>query len=283
MGSGCALLVALASCAAVGQERMDVRTAFLDRDEDGSSQSEMKPPSPPQTPGFIENGSYRPNNQAAESIPTPGSMSDAASDGQPYYAEYSYPDRGWRRWPVIGGIYRHYVTTTKPHLQASHWGYPEYFDERPFGTDVLQAEQMQIVNGLEDQQVLYNYDFCQGDRSATLTPRGEYQLRKIVQRMATVSAPIIIQTSIDDPKLDEARRQHVMATLQTAGLPVVPEMVVVDYPPLPGLQGVEGVLIYQNLLGQTQQRGGGFSLGGGDGGGGAPVNIGNVSFGQPSQ
>jgi len=283
MGSGCALLVAFACCAAVGQERMDVRTAFLDRDEDSSSsRTEMKPPSPPPTLGIIENGSFRANNQAVESIPTPGSISDA-SDGQPYYAEYSYPDHGWRRWPVVGGIYRHYITTTKPHLQASHWGYPEYFEERPFGTDVLQAEQMQIVNGLEDQQVLYNYDFCQGDRSATLTPRGEYQLRKIVQRMATVSAPIIIQTSIDDPKLDEARRQHVLATLQTAGLPVVPEMVVVDYPPLPGLQGVEGVLIYQNLLGQTQQRGGGFSLGGGDGGGGAPVNIGNVSFGQPSQ
>ena len=42
--------------------------------------------------------------------------------------------------------------------------------------------------------------------------------------------------------------------------------------PVPGLQGVEGVIIYGNLLGQTQERGGGFDYTD-DFGGGAPASI----------
>ena len=142
---------------------------------------------------------------------------------------------------------------------------------------------MQIANGLQDQQVLYHYDFYSGGRPSMLSPRGEYQLRKIIQRMEVASCPIIIQTTVVNPELDEARRQYVLDALRKRGVAVAPEMVVVDHSPLPGLQGVEGMLIYGNLLGQTRARGGGFSYDGGGGGGTAPVNIGNVSISQPSQ
>ena len=38
------------------------------------------------------------------------------------------------RWNVIGRIGYCWNTRTKPCLQASHWGYPEEFCERPFGS-----------------------------------------------------------------------------------------------------------------------------------------------------
>jgi hypothetical protein len=134
---------------------------------------------------------------------------------------------------------------------------------------------MQIVNGLRDQQVLYNYDFFTDDRATELTPRGQYQLHKMVRRLGIAPCPIIVQISDvnnPNPELDEARRQSVIAALEAAGVPGAAELVVVDRPPLPGLQGVEGVIIYGNMLGQTQERGGGFDYND-DFGGGAPQTI----------
>ena len=227
IGGCCALLVALACCPAIGQQRTNVKTAFRDNvDERSQAPTETTLPSPPEAhwrpPGSIKNDPSYQANQGAESIPMPGTNSQGSTYYEPQYVEYSYPNNGFSRLPVVGRLQRRWVTHTKPWLQATHWGYPEYFDERPFGTDVLQAEQMQIVNGLRDQQVLYDYDFLTGDQSDTLSPRGEYQLRKIIKRMEIVPTPIIIQTAITDPKLDEARRQHVLDALQVGRCPCDP-------------------------------------------------------------
>jgi hypothetical protein len=228
---------------------------------------------------LIDHETELPAPNVSERIVTSESY-QPASECDPQYGECYYPRHRFARWPVLGPLERRWYAYTKPRLQACHWGYPEYFVERPFGTQTLQAEQMQIVNGLRDQQVLYDYDFYPGDRAAELSPRGHYQLRKIIQRMEIVPSPIILQTAIVDPKLDEARKQHVLDALAAAGVPAVPEIVIVDHPALPGLQGVEGTLIYNNLLQQTQQRGGGFSLDSGNGGGGS-INIGNVNLSRP--
>jgi hypothetical protein len=188
---------------------------------------------------------------------------------------HGYVDHPIWHWPVIGPLHTRWVTTTKPHLQATHWGYPEYFEERPFGSYAIQAQQMQIANGLRDQQVLYHYDFNVGDEAATLTPRGRYQLRKMIQRMEATACPIIVQTTIVNPELDEARRQSVLDALRAAGVPAGPEMVVAEHPPVPGLQGLEGVMVYGNMLLQTQDRGGGFDFdpGGDTGAAGQSINI----------
>jgi hypothetical protein len=282
LGGCCALLTALVCCTAVAEERSQVRTAFLEGNYDNvSSQPPMAPPTPPQ-PGSLPPSPNGSNHTATtETLPTGSSHPTAAWPADPYPV-HGYVDHPMWHWPVIGPLHTRWVTHTKPHLQATHWGYPEYFEERPFGSYTIQAEQMQVVNGLRDQQVLYDYDFLPGDQSDTLSPRGQYQLRKIMRRMECVPMPITVQTTIDDPELDEARRQTVLAALRDAGMTVVPEMVVVDRPPVPGLNGFEGILIYNNLLGQTQDRGGGFSYGG-DGGGPSPVNIGNVNISQGGQ
>jgi hypothetical protein len=280
-------MVALASCVAVAEDHMDVKTAFLDAIEDTSTPRRAVEPMPAaeplRMPAAIEHDSYPPDETVSEPIPPPDSSSETTADHEPHYAEYHYQEGWYSRSPLLNSLHRRWITRTKPALQASYWGYPEYFEERPFGSFVVRAERMQIVNGLQDQQVLYHYDFFQDDRAATLSPRGEYQLRKIIQRMEIAPCPIIIQTSVVNHDLDEARRQHVLDALQAAGVPAEPEMVVVDHPPLPGLQGLEGTLVYGNLLGQTQARGGGFQYGVG---GGRPTAIfigGGIGVTQPAR
>jgi len=265
IGSCCALVVAVACCAAVGEERPEVETAFLDENYAVlQPRTEFEPPSPPDadlpTPRLIEGDSYYPDERLKEEIAKSDTSSPNASGDEPDVEQY-YEHTGIWSLPWLNRLHHRWITTTKPALQASYWGYPEYFEERPFGSYVVQAEQMQMVNGLQDQQVLYHYDFYPGDRSTTLSPRGEYQLRKIIQRMEIAPSPIIVQTSIVNPDLDEARRQHILDALRAAGVPAEPELVVVDHPPLPGLQGLEGELVYGNMLGQTQARGGGFQYG----------------------
>jgi hypothetical protein len=276
-------MAALICCTAVAEERSQVRTAFLEGNYDAvSSQPSMEPPVPPQARSQTPSPNVSNGATVTETLPAGSSSSPPVWNDCEPHGVHGYVDHPMWHWPVIGPLHTRWITTTKPHLQATHWGYPEYFEERPFGSYTIQAEQMQVVNGLRDQQVLYNYDFLSGERADTLSPRGHYQLQKIMRRMECAPVPIVVQTNVDNPELDEARRQNVLAALRDAGMTVVPEMVVVDRPPVPGLNGFEGVLIYNNLLGQTQDRGGGFSYGG-DGGGPSPVNIGNVNISQGGQ
>lgn len=176
--------------------------------------------------------------------------------------------------PVVGPAYCRWHTEIKPSLQATHWGYPEYFRERPFGTYARHAAQMQIANGLQNQQVLYHYDFLSGRDASLLSPRGVYQLEKIVRRMQHAPGPIIVQETVDYPELDDARRQNVLDALADMGIPAVPEMVIVGRPPVPGLQGVEGLILYENLLQQTLERGVSAGATGGTAGGGFGVGAG---------
>ncbi len=273
LGGCCALLLALACGVAVGEDRADVKTAFLDSAYDGAAprtEPLPAPPAPSPAPRLIDS-SESGDPVATEADHPPDSISAYAADHVSYYEPYFYPSRAGGRWPLAERIRYRYITHYKPALQASHWGYPEYFEERPFGSYVLQGEQMQITNGLQDQQVLYHYDFFAGDRAATLSPRGEYQLKKIIRRMEIASCPIVIQTAIVNPELDEARRESVLEALRAAGVAAVPDMVVIDHPPLPGLAGEEGWSVYGNLLGQTRARGGGFEYT--DIGGGRPTAI----------
>jgi hypothetical protein len=259
LGCGCAVLVAFGSSTATADELSDVRIAF----QDEKAEVATPPAQPGPAPTHVNNSA----TLAGDSLSAPTHCESH------HHMQHCCPPPAYTRWPIIGPLHRRWITYTKPHMQASHWGYPEYFEERPYGSYVLQAEQMQVYNGLRDQQVLYNYDFVIG--TAELKPRGEYELQKIIRRMETVPCPIIIQ-SVDvnnpNPELDEARRQSVLEALRKAGVPASDELVVTNRPPLPGLQGVEGSIIYGNMLGQTEERGGGFDYRD-DFGGGAPQAI----------
>ncbi len=155
----------------------------------------------------------------------------------------------------------------KAWMQASHWGYPEYFVARPLGS-LLQAHmRTQACNALADQMVLYRYDFFDGvlEDASKLNPQGCKQLDRLIVMFQCGMHPLVIERAADDSQLDAARRSQVLKLLKEAEFPVPPEWVVVGDPEIARLSGEEAVEIHRNLLQQT--RSGGGAVGGTTGGG----------------
>jgi hypothetical protein len=155
---------------------------------------------------------------------------------------------------ICGCVSEHWHAHCKPCLQASHWGYPEYFCERRFGTLNSHVFRAMIVNGMRDQLVLYHYDFGIEADAGRLRPRGVQQLHRMAGRIPMIGSPVVIQAS-GDPQLDTQRQEHVLAAFAALGMELGPDMVVVDQPPVRGLDGPEAIRTHTNLLEQTRLRG----------------------------
>lgn len=142
----------------------------------------------------------------------------------------------------------------KPKMQASHWGYHEYFSAPPLGAFMHGAFETQVANGQAAQLVLYRYDFCDsGFADGTqLNDRGRRRLHKMARLLAASPLPLMIECSMVSRELDDARRAAVYGEL--TGLlpkPISFERIVLVKPDDPGLSGVEAVEIHENMLQQT--------------------------------
>ncbi len=152
----------------------------------------------------------------------------------------------------------------KPRLQDSHWGYEEYFHERPFGRFNRTFMQLQVRNGIVRQLVLFQYDFNNNDNQEDhlLNENGEAQLSKIAEQVMRLGQPVVIQQSSRGREIDEKRRMHVVTKLARFEIPE--SMVVVQRVPITGL-GAAGEqdlpsqnpwnTIYENRLLQTLDQG----------------------------
>ncbi|GEM_PF-6946660 len=108
-------------------------------------------------------------------------------------------------------------------LQSSHWGYPEEFEQMPFGqrmpfgASVRAYQEFQIQSGWDARQFLYHYDFFNG--GTTLNHRGLRRLHDMAMD-STRGGPLSlrIEATPDEPQLAQARRQHVLQRLQDFGL-----------------------------------------------------------------
>jgi hypothetical protein len=149
-------------------------------------------------------------------------------------------------------------------MQASHWGYREYFHERPFGSLYHAYMQSHIVYAALESMVLYEYDFFDGTDAPAdrLKPRGREQLERIVQMMEKTGRPVTVEPT-GDAALDEARRRNVMRRIhEEFGYPATVGTVLLGKPTAFGLlkggalgQRTEPEANYHNLLQQTQQQG----------------------------
>ncbi len=151
-------------------------------------------------------------------------------------------------------------------MQASHWGYPEYFAARPLGSLLQTHMRIQVCNALADQMVLHRYDFFDGvlEDASKLNPQGRKRLDRLIVMFQCGMHPLVVERAADDPQLDAARRSQVLKLLEEAEFPVPPEWVVVGDPETARLSGEEAVEVYRNLLQQT--RSGGGAVGGTTGG-----------------
>jgi len=144
----------------------------------------------------------------------------------------------------------------KAYMQRTHWGYCNYFDERPLGESVYTTLSSQIHRGLEDSMMLYHYDFYpEGSQNAdALTPRGRMQLMKIVERMQDQPAPIRIQIAEGKPALNLDRRQHVVDSLTMIGAGLPDELVVLAPIRHKG-NAIEAAATFENQLQSVISRG----------------------------
>ena len=132
-----------------------------------------------------------------------------------------------------------------------YWGNAEAFCERPFGTFVNQTAHCHTASGIAAQMALYDYDFV----GTSLTPRGKYQVHKIVDRMMyQVGGPIVIEAT-GKTKIDHGRRLAVVDELSQLGVPSEDGLVVTRQLIRPGLMAVEALEIFQNRLNDVQNRG----------------------------
>jgi hypothetical protein len=82
-----------------------------------------------------------------------------------------------------------------------------------------------------------------------------YQLKKFAEILQNTCLPLTIEPSIENTNLDVARREFVLDALARLGMPLNPEMVIVDKPRAFGLSGEESEVIYPNQILQTQDGG----------------------------
>ena len=138
----------------------------------------------------------------------------------------------------------------KPHFHKSHGRGNRATCEPPLGFFMYAAVNTQIANGEAARMVLYHYDFIQANDQ--LNARGAARLNKIAQLLPQNPFPVVIQQSLENRVLDEARRRTVLRELAKKPFPVAEQRVVIGEPPARGLDGVDAEAIHENLLEQMK-------------------------------
>ena len=142
------------------------------------------------------------------------------------------------------------VPLTRREIRHQAWrdtfiGRPADFIEPPLGAYVRDNFSLMRAKADPHRFTLYRSDFLDG--SERLSPTGAARFNLMAMRLPGWLGPVVVEWSPDEPGLAEARRTAVVAALQGAGLPVVPERVVVGPSVYPGGLG-EDAVNYHNIM-----------------------------------
>jgi hypothetical protein len=162
---------------------------------------------------------------------------------------------------------------------GSCWGLSEEFIPQPLGGFLYAHCNVQVANGIAARLVLYHYDFVDGTDQLNL--KGRDRLQQFAGLLCACPAPLIIERTPYTPGLDQARRLTVLNALGQGPAPVPADRVVIGPAPARGLDGLEGEIVFQNLLIQTQS--GGTAQGAGGGSVGGSAGLGPNATGRPGQ
>ena len=149
------------------------------------------------------------------------------------------------------GLLHRWVHHSAATLQDKMIGYPENFIEPPLGYYVKEQMTLQVSKADPHRFTLYRTDFLPGtDR---FSPTGASRFNLMYSRLSGWLGPVVVEWTPDEPGLADARRQVVLATMQRAGRPIVPERVVIGPSPYPGAMGSEAVQNFNYILIRSQQ------------------------------
>lgn len=179
--------------------------------------------------------------RGAAPVPPPGIWQTP----NPNPAAGPQPELG-RPFSLEGGpIHRAFRHTSRA-LHDYMIGYPEYFSEPPLGGLTYEMFHIQASKADGHQFMLYRSDFVDG--TTQLSPGGAQRLTQMSRRLPGWLGPVVVEWSPDRPGLAESRRDAVVALLEQAGLPVVPERVVVGPSPYNGMIGADAAFSYDSML-----------------------------------
>lgn len=137
-----------------------------------------------------------------------------------------------------------------------YFGYDPEAWVRPFGDATLDHLEKQVANGVAARMTLYGYDFAMASKGEVkLNPAGWQQLAKIADLAQRSEFPIVIEATPGNKNGEQRRREAVLNALRAMGSEVAADRVVVAQPAARGVSGEESIIIYNNLLQQTQARG----------------------------
>jgi len=170
----------------------------------------------------------------------------------------------------------------KRSMQASHWGYPEYFHRNTFGHSNRNAFSNNIRDGAIERATIYLMDFYpeQSPYAHMLTPKGLERLEKAICVSKTFGSPMRLEKS-SRPELNQLRLQWLSEhpTLVASGMDPT-TMVWVSNPS--GIMASEAIRSYQRGLSASS----GQSSVGSSSAGSLPSTSGtnsNASMGFPKQ
>lgn len=104
--------------------------------------------------------------------------------------------------------------------------------------------ELQAAKAEADDFVFYRHEFYMDGKD--LGPYGQYHLRLVASRLQQVPFPVLVQ-AVPDPKLNEARRQTVIAALKRAGFEDIEQRVILGFPEAEGLNGEQAEQINAQL------------------------------------
>jgi hypothetical protein len=145
----------------------------------------------------------------------------------------------------------------KRSMQASHWGYPEYFHKNSYGYANRNAFANNIRDGAIERSTLYLLDFYPENSpyAHLLTPKGLERLEKSICVGATLGSALRVEKSAR-PELDELRLQWlaehpwvVAAGLDSNSIQLVSKPV--------GIQASEAIYRYQRGIAAPTNAGSG--------------------------
>lgn len=158
-------------------------------------------------------------------------------------------------------------STGSSYFHPANWLQP--VPSQPLGSLVAEHYRQHVSNAQAVRMILFDFDFVAGDDA--LNDKGKQRLIQIAAAWGQCPFPVVVERTPCTPALAEARREAVLKTLASFGVPATSDRVVIGSMVANPLAGPEAEIIYSNLQQQTQFLGlpyyiSGLSSGGTSGG-----------------
>ncbi len=157
----------------------------------------------------------------------------------------------------VGPIRRAFRRTSSA-IHEHFIGNPEEFVEPPLGFYVYENIGMMKAKADPHRFTLYNSDFLVG--SDRLSPAGARRFSEMARGLPKWMGPMIVEWTPENPALATARKDAVVALLDSARIPIVPERVVVGPSQYEGLFGTDAGNNYTIMINRDIRAGMGFSV-----------------------